>query len=424
VISRGEFVARGIPDLPEPIVSFVMRYPESANAFHKFTAREILDDLSPNRGTSSAESTALSNANHHEYLVWAIVGSATYCPLVYLPASLGIWMARSLHASPLSMMYAARIFNVLAFVLALAVSFRLAPGYRALMTAVALIPMSLQQAGGISGDPVTIAFSLVALSLVLHSREHPVGRRFLIVVVIVFSLLVLCKFSIWALPLLLLIPVSTFKNRRAWLAYLVATSACMLAALLLWNKIDADNIAALRVLRLTVGVDVAANMRLLTAHPLDFARQLLPFVHANYKSEVRQFLGGFGWTQFSLPLWVRSLYLLLLVCVAAAGVSAKPFLRWERGVLFLVFLVGAVFIHAVIFLSDGTVCGPTLDRLCFNASAGVQGRYFLPFCLCGLLTLRQNRANLFQPTLLKIVTGVGAIHAMAALALIRSKFYL
>ncbi len=423
-ISRGEFVAKGIPELPAPIISFVMRYPESANAFHRFTSQEIARDLSEQQVSDPSGSTALTTANHHVYLFWSIIGSASYFPLVYLPASLGIWIARTLHASPLLMMYAGRIFNVLTLIAALAVSFRLAPGYRALMTAVALIPMALQQSGGISGDPVTIAFSLVALSLVLHTRERLVGRRFLVVVTIVFTVLGLCKFSIWALPLLMLIPVSAFKNRGAWLAYAGVTSVCMVGALLIWNGIDSANLVALRALRLAAGVDVAANTRIVTAHPMDFARQLLSFVHSNYKPEIRQFLGAFGWTQFSLPFWIRSLYLLLLLFVAATEFSTKPFLAWERGVLLLVFLAGAVFVHAVIFLSDGKLCGANLERLCFDTSAGVQGRYFLPFCLCGLLTLRQNRANLSQATLLKLVTGVGAIQALAALALIRSRFYL
>jgi uncharacterized membrane protein len=422
-ISRGEIVAQGIPELPAPIISFVMRYPESANVFHKFTSQEMVHDLSERPNDPSA-STALTTANHHTYIFWGIIGSATYCPIVYVPASLGIWMARTVHASPLLMMYAARMFNILAFVAALAVSFRLAPGYRALMTAVALLPMSLQQAGGISGDPVTIALSFVALSLVLHARERLVGRRYLIVVAVIFTMLGLCKFSIWALPLLLLIPVSAFKNRRAWLAYISAISVGVIAALLIWNWIDSDNMVALRALRLTAGIDVTANSRLITGNPMDFARQLLSLAHYSYKSEISQFLGAFGWTQFSLPFWARLMYLLLLLFVGTSEFSTKPLLAWERGVLLLVFLGGAVFVHAVIFLSDGKLCGSNLDRLCFEASAGVQGRYFLPFCLCGLLTLRQNRANLSQTTLLKLITLLGTIHAVAALALIQSRFYL
>jgi uncharacterized membrane protein len=425
VISRGEFVGRAMPTVPVPIVSFVMRYPEFSPLVHRYTPQEIVRDLPARPGTEAAGSTALTNDDlHHRYLVWAVIASSTYCPLVYLPASLGIWTARSLHASPLVMMYAGRMFNVLAFVAALAVSFRLAPACRALMTAVALMPMTLQLAGGISGDLVTIAFSFVGLSLVLYAREHPVSRRFLFLVAIVFTMLALCKFSIWALPLLWLIPVSAFRNRRAWFMYIGAVSICMVGALLIWNGITSANVEALRAARLAHGVDISANARLVVAHPLAFARQLLDLVHSNYRSEVRQFIGAFGWTQLSLPLWVRLLYLLLLALVAAAGFSTKPFLAWERGVLFLVFLAGFVFVHTAIFVSDGTLCAGNLERLCFDASAGVQGRYFLPFCLAGLLTLRQNRANLSQVTLLAVVTGIGSLHALAALALIRSTFYL
>src|ERR1019366_5737990 len=98
-------------------------------------------------------------------------------------------------------------------------------------------------------------------------------------------------------------------------------------------------------------------------------------------------IGAFGWTQASLPLWVRMGYLFLLLFVAAVEISTKSFLAWERGVLLLVFLAGFVFVHAVIFVSDGTLCAGNLERLCFDSSAGVQGRYFIPFCLAGLLTL-------------------------------------
>ena len=155
-----------------------------------------------------------------------------------------------------------------------------------------------------------------------------------------------------------------------------------------------------------------------------FSWQLLTWFHTHYKSELAQFLGGFGWTRFALPLWVRTLCLLLLLVVAATESSAKRFLVWERAVLFLVFLTGAVFVHAAIFVSDGTLCAGSLDRLCFNATAGVQGRYFLPFCLAGFLTLRQDRVNLPPATLFSLVTVGGTLHALAALALIRSTYYL
>ena len=233
----------------------------------------------------------------------------------------------------------------------------------------------------------------------------------------------LCKTSFWALPLLLLIPASTFKSRPARLAYVAAVCLCVVAALLIWNGIASGNVEAFRAARLTRGIDITANVRHVAAHPLAFSWQLLNWFRTHYKSELAQFLGGFGWTRFALPLWVRTLCLLLLVVVAATESSAKRFLVWERAVLFLVFLTGAVFVHAAIFVSDGTLCPGSLDRLCFNATAGVQGRYFLPFCLAGLLTLRQDRVNLPPATLFSLVTVAGTLHALAALALIRSTYY-
>ena len=400
-----------------------MRYPEAAEIFRKFTPQEIARDL-PARKESAAENTVLSNDDgHHEYLRWAIIGSATYCPLVYLPASLGILTARALHLSPLMMMYSARIFNVLTWVVALAIAIRLAPNYRALFTGVALIPMTLYQAGGISGDVVAIAFSYLGFGMVLHAREHFVGRRFLILLGLVFALWSLSKFSMWALPLLFLLPVIPFKDRRTWLAYIGAVSIAMVLVLLVWGRICSDNTEAFRVARLTRGVDISTNVRLVTAHPLVFARQLVDLAHSKYKAELAQFLGGFGWSRFALPLWVRAPYLLLLIFVAFTEFSAKPFLPWERGVLSMVFLGGLIFVHAAIFISDGTLCPGQLDRLCFSASAGVQGRYSLPFCLAGFLILRQSRINLPQVTLLAVVLAIGTLHNLAALALVRSTFY-
>jgi uncharacterized membrane protein len=261
------------------------------------------------------------------------------------------------------------------------------------------------------------------LSLVLYARERFVSRRFLILVALVFAMWGLSKSSIWALPLLWLIPVSAFKNRRAWLAYIGAVSICMVGALLIWNGINSHNMEAFRAVKLTQGIDVSANVRLVTAHPLAFARHLLGMIHSHYRLELGRFVGAFGWTLFSLPGWAKSLYLLLLALVAATEFSTKPFLGWERGVLLLVFLAGAVFIHAAMAVADSTLCAGTLGGWCFNLSAPVQGRYLIPLCLAGLLTLRQNRANLPQVTLLALVTGVGTLYALGSLVLIWSTYY-
>uniref|UniRef100_Q01XM3 Membrane protein-like protein n=1 Tax=Solibacter usitatus (strain Ellin6076) TaxID=234267 RepID=Q01XM3_SOLUE len=426
LISRGEFVGRGAPRVPGTVVLSMMRYPEMGERFGRFKPRELVRDLIPHPGSVSPEVPSLNLGNldvRHRWLPWSIIGSSLYCPLVYMPASLGIATVRILSGSPLLMMYGARLFNVIVFAAALAISFRLAPRYRALFTAVALMPMTLQQAGGISADLVTIAFSFVGFSLVLHSREHFVSRRLLILIVLVFVMWVLCKSSIWALPLLLLIPVSAFKNRLTWAAYLGVASVCMVGALLVWNNVTAPNLETFRAVRLTHGVDMPANIRLVGAHPLMFVRYLIGVVGSNLKPEIGQFIGAFGWLRFPLPSWVRAAYLLLVLVTAVTEFPAKSFRTWERGVLALVLLGGVLFVHAAMCISDTTLCSGTLNSGCRDESIVFQGRYLIPFCLAGFLLLRQRRVNLPQFTLLAIVTSVGTLHALASLIRICSVYY-
>jgi len=399
-----------------------MGHPEAAERVKRYTAREILGDLPARAATGAGRRTILSNADgHHPYLAWAVVGSATYFPLVYLPASLGILTARILHLSPLAMMYAARIFNVLIFVAALAVSFRLAPRYRCVMTAVALMPMTLHQAGGISADPVTIALSFVGLSLVLHAREHPVGRRFVVLVAVLFV--------IWASrsPVCGRCPAVT--NTRLGFPEPGRAAGLHRRRGPLHGGGSGDlernrfgHVAAFRADRLTHGIDVSANVRMAAAHSLIFAGQLLDLARATWLLQVGQLVGAYGWTRFTLPPWVGLEYLLLAMVVAATEPSAKLFRGWERGVLLLVSVGGAALVYVALFVTDGVLCAADPGRLCF-ASAGVQGRYFVPMCLTGLVALRQSRINVPSAVLLGFVTGVGTLHAFAALALIRTVFY-
>jgi uncharacterized membrane protein len=425
LISRGEFVGRGAPRLPAPIVAFVMRYPEDGENFEKFSPRALMRDLTSRPENMQEAGPPLANRDgRHKWLAWSTISSSLYCPIVYLPASLGILTAQTFGASPLLMMYCARILNAFVFIAALAVSFRLAPAYRGLVTVIALMPMTLHQAGGISADVVTIALSFIGVGLVLYGRQHLITRRFLILVALVFVSWSLSKSSIWALPLLALLPMSGFRSRLNWLAYIGAVSGCMVGALLIWNGITSHNMDAFRAIRLTQGIDISANVRLVIAHPLSFAGHLLGMMLVNLKLEVGQFIGAFGWTKFNLPLWAKSLYLLLILLVAAMERSPKPFRIWERGVLVLVFVAGVVFVHAAMAVSDTTLCGGTLRSLCADLYTGVQGRYLIPFCLAGLLALRQTRITLPQVTVLRVVMAVGTLHALASLALILSTYYL
>ena len=126
------------------------------------------------------------------------------------------------------MLYAARLMNLFSFLAALTIALLLAPGFRALITGLALMPMTLQQAVAVSADSITIAFALVGFALLLRTREQAVDRRYLAIVLVTVPLWAMCKNSIWVLPLLLLIPASQFKGRGQRAAFVLAATLARL----------------------------------------------------------------------------------------------------------------------------------------------------------------------------------------------------
>ena len=425
-ISRGAWIGHSAPALPPPIVTFLQRYPEAVDRQRKIAPSEVVADLLGRVGTPSSSPSDLTDNSKHKYLTWSILGSNLYCPLVYLPSSVGIGIARALHFSPLGMFYSARVFNVLVLALALWLAFRLVPASRALMAAIALMPMTLHQAGGVSADLVTIAVSMVGFAVVLRVRCQAVGRRFLTIVLVVFTLWALCKTSIWALPLILLIPSAAFKNAPRRVVFMAGVGVAMLAALSLWQIATYDNMQIFHAARLARGIDTSANLAVIAAHPLHFARMLVAFIGVHAKGYIGQFIGAFGWTKLTLSVWTSTFYFGLILFVALFEPPGRPISLAERGILVSVFIGAVLAIHAILFVSDGVVVSgiPPSDLISFPYSAGIQGRYFIPFCFAGFLALRQNRFTINSHLLLAVVLYTATVYDLLSLCAIFRNYYL
>ena len=325
------------------------------------------------------------------------------------------------------MMYAARVFNVLAFVAALAFSFRLAPGYRAVMTAVALVPMTLHQAGAISGDLVTIALSFVALSLVLHSREHRVARR-------LSDPGRTRLYSAGSLQVEHLGASPPMADPRVDFQAIGGHGSCTLSllsrsarsrTLLIWNGMMSDNIPALRVRQIGRRHGRCCQRSVGDRPPVGFRRQLLGKSFSNYKGEAGTVFGHSAGHMFSLPLWVRSLYLLLLLFVAVAGVlrqaispmGARQSCSWCSSSERFSFTPRWLSPTARSVRANLDTCSVLYDPGPGKIFPSVLPRRTLD-------PSTESGRTCLKSTLLAVVTVVGTIHAMAALVLIRSTLYL
>jgi uncharacterized membrane protein len=418
-LSRGEIIGQPNPLLPAPMMAFAQRYPEALDLRRKITRAEIAGELSASHQINAPYAPVRDDPDH-PYFRWAVLGANFYFPFVYAPASAGIWIARTMGWSPAAMMYAGRIGNVIFVLAGLIVALRLAPEFRALIAAVALMPMTLHEAAATSADAVTIALSLVGFALVLFARQRRTTPGLLVAIPIIFTLWGACKTSLWAMPLLLLIPYSSFKTKRQRWMFVGGVWLAMLAAVYSWQLIDLEIFNVFRTARLERGIDLSANLAILRAHPLQLTIGMIRRMLADSHRVGAQLAGVFGWSMFGLPTWARRIYLVLLLVFALAESKSKPFSLADRIILASVFAGATFMIYGLLFLSDGAFEG---GRVLFGSSPGVQGRYLIPYLLAGLLAIRQHRFRIAGLPLLPLVNCVGLVYGAASLLLVSRTYY-
>src|SRR5262249_12961359 len=118
---------------------------------------------------------------------------------------------------------------------------------------------------------------------------------------------------------------------------------------------------------------------------------------ARTKELANQFVGGVGWDFVGAPH--RYLYLLLMFVVAMVVQIPKPLSASEAAVLALVFVAGFLQCFLVLFIADGAYEN---GRYFFHGG-GLQGRYFIPFCLAALLALNIKGGTVSQDRILPAV---------------------
>ena len=413
-ISRGQIFGLNL-SVPPEIMATMLRYPE--NVMPKTVPRTHVSELFGNQKPASTLTGEKQTQAGLHWFKWGLSATQLYSPTVYFPAAAGICVARTSGMSPLGMMYMARLASALTFFIAVVAAFLLAPNFRALFLALALMPMTLQQAVAITADTVTISLSFVVFAFVLHTRQNWVSRKQLGVLLGLVVLLVLSKSTLWAPLVLLLVPADRFVTRKKHLGYLALAAIVSMASIVALRFVTRDAIAGLRIAALARGFDFTANAWRFATHPLKVLSALITAPGHQPLDLLHQFVGAFGWRIVSIPdLWQ---YFLVIVLIAVFEASPKPFTIRERMVLGSIFACALLFTFFSLYVIDGTVSN---GRPAF-ASVGVQGRYLIPFCLAGFLAIRQSWFTLSSRRLLFVAALASAYYVTSSLGTIAEFFY-
>ena len=318
------------------------------------------------------------------YSGWSSI--AMYSPVGYAPQVAGILLGRIFSLSPILLMYLARLFNLLVFILLVSLAIRWTPVGKWTMVLVAVMPLTINLAASVSADAVAISLSFLFIAGVLKmAHQQPASRlggRQLGLLALLAFLLALSKPPYFLLVfLLLLIPAKRLGGRGKYAAVFGGMLAGTVAVAAGWDLL-VRNVYVGRLASVSPSLQISYILH----NPPRFAWIMLRTAYTYKTFWPKTFVGGIGFLEVNLPVIFLALYLLALVAVALLEpVDRTPDLR-EKGVSLGVFLGITVVTLATFYITWTPVGQRLID--------GFQARYFIPIVPLLLLVLANGRLSL------------------------------
>lgn len=305
-----------------------------------------------------------------------------YSPIPYLSAVPFVIIANLLNLSPLISMYLARLALGITSVLIFFLAIRLLPYKKYYFVVVGLIPMMLFQQAMVTADSVSYALLALFISYVFYLR-YSVGsnltKKQWIYLGILCLLITVAKPLIFLfLPLVLLLIKK--KHALRWVASIAAACVVLLIGWMLLvgsAAASTDNVVATT----PAGVNSSQQTQLVKEQPKRVLRVLWNSYMTQYgDNEVRGVLGVFGAADTIYPLWMFTLYAILLGLFAIVSNDKRIHIpkRWQ------ILTVGICIIY---FLAVNYALYTGYTPVNFDIVYGVQGRYFLPIVIASIVLL-------------------------------------
>ncbi len=318
--------------------------------------------------------------------------SVTDAPMiVYLPAILGMTLARLLHLGTVPMLLFARWCSLLAFALMTYFGMKRLPFGKITLFLLSILPMNLQQCTSFSYDAVIngVIFLYICYCISLAYREEPVRPGEILTMGILSIILIYGKSGVY-LPLILfvfLIPAKRFGGRRKRMIGILCLCLLPVLGFLSKNAVAVNSIATTTEATATVGSSTTAAYTLsyFLSSPIELVRIMANTVADKTSFYLMSLVGQkMGWVEIEISEVIPMLFWLLLGLSALRTENEPQYVRTGQ----------KWWIALVCMACAGVILGGMLltwtprDHISIE---GVQGRYFIPFMPALLLLLRNGR---------------------------------
>jgi uncharacterized membrane protein len=324
--------------------------------------------------------------------------AAQYSAFPYLPQAAGVAVGRWFGASPLTLLFLARLANLFAAVALIHLAVRQLPAYRWLAALLALTPMAMFLRSSVSADALTTASAFLLTATVAKLAFGPVSpdraRDFAIVAAssvavsltkpVYFPLVVAAA----AVPANRL-PVG---RRRLLLLAVIAISITAVTAALL---IVAPSVGS---------ISYSAELRIeeVLRRPFHLIALVVTDLIDHAPRYGAEFIGRLGWLDTQLPtpflLTYAACLLAFVVLDRDPSIVIAP---WQRAIWAFTVASSLMAIGAAMYLFLGRI-------------AGIQGRYFHPMALAVVWIFHLSRwprshHNRWNPVIASILVGVSFV---------------
>lgn len=325
-------------------------------------------------------------------LVEAEATSVTDAPMVvYLPAILGMSLARLLHLGTVPMLLLARWCSLLFFALMTYFGMKKLPFGKITLFLLAILPMNLQQCTSFSYDAVItgVIFLFICYCIALAYREEPAKPGEILVMGILSIVMIYGKSGVY-LPLALLallIPAKQFGGRGKRGFCILCLCLLPVLAFLNKNAVAVNYIATTTEATATVGSSTTSAYTLgyFLSQPLELIRVMANTVADKISFYLMSLVGQkMGWVEIEISEVIPMLFWLLLVLSAMRQKDEPQYVR--TGQKWWIALVCAA--CAGVILAGMLLTWTPRDHISIE---GVQGRYFIPFMPALMLLLRNGR---------------------------------
>lgn len=303
----------------------------------------------------------------------------SYSPIPYLPAVPFVAISNLLNLSPLVSMYLARLALGITSVLIFFLAIRLIPYKKYFFVIIGLIPMILFQQAVITADSVSYALLALLIAYILHLRylKTPAlaKKQWIYLGLLCLVITVVKPLVFLFLPLVLLL-----VGKKHGIRWILSIAAACAALLLSWMLITSAAAGPGNIADTTPsGVNSPQQTQIIKEDPKRFARVLWnSYMTAYGDDEVRGLLGIFGAADTIYPLWMFTLYAILIGLFAVISNDKRIYIpkRWQLLTLGIAILY---------FLAVNYALYTGYTPVNFNIVYGVQGRYFLPIIIASII---------------------------------------